>query len=136
MTEEERFAQESGGEHGGVPRVETLPTTIEYILQGRAKITFSSKSSETRTVNFREYAGTVYSYWLEVPSLAKPGETWKTELSVWFPAAYYPLFDEKLNRKQEMQIDILTGQGQMPLSSSQDTLKRVYAEIRRQTDKN
>jgi len=136
MTEEERFAPEPNRESGGESVVERPLTVIENILQGKAKITFSSKSSETRTVNFREYAGTVYSYWLEVPSLAKPGETWVTELSVWFPAARYPLFDEKLNRKPEMQIDILTGQGQMPLSSSQDTLKRVYEEIRRQTDKN
>lgn len=110
------------------------PTTIETILQSGAKIQFLSQHTETREVGFRSYQGTVYSYELKVPLLTKPGEEWTTELGVWFPAAYYPKFNEKLDRKPEMQIDILTGQGHMALTKNPETMRKIYEEIRRQTD--
>ena len=106
------------------------PTVIENILNGQAKIEFLSESMETRG----RYQGTTYCYGLTVPHLTKPNEKWVTTLSVWFPAAFYPLFDERMNRKPEMQIDILTGQGEMALSRNPETLRKVYDEMRRQAD--
>lgn len=109
-------------------------STIDYILSGRAKITFSGKSAGPRTIGFREFEGDNYSYLCDVPSLSEPGKTWQTELCVWFPAAYYPEFDERLNKKPGMQIYILTGQGDMLLTKKPEIIEKVYREIRKQTD--
>ena len=123
-----------GSEFGGEkPRAET-PSTVETILQGGAGIKFLSDHLETREVGFKPFQGRVYSYEIDVPHLTNPGERWVTELGVWFPASHYPLFDERLDKKPEMQIDILTGQGHMPLTKNPVTLRKVYEEIRRQTD--
>lgn len=113
--------------------IETSPT-IAAILQGGATIKYLSNHLETREVGSRLFQGRVYSYELKVPHPTKPGEKWLTELGVWFPAAYYPKFDERLDRKPEMQIDILTGQGHMQLTKDPVTLRKVYEEIRRQID--
>ncbi len=110
-------------------------TTLDIILGGQGKITYLSSHMESREVGFTKYQGTVYSYELVVPHPTKIGETWTTELGVWFPAAFYPKLNERLDRKPEMQIDILTGQGHMPLTADSQKLIKVYEEIRRQADK-
>ncbi len=114
---------------------ETGPlSTVGAILTGKSQIKYLSSHMETREVQFREYPGNVHSYELIVPHLTKAGEKWITEIGVWFPAAHVPEFNERVDRKPEMQIDILTGQGHMALTKNPETMRNIYEEIRRQTD--
>ncbi|KKU67666.1 MAG: hypothetical protein UX89_C0013G0002 [Parcubacteria group bacterium GW2011_GWA2_47_16] len=131
----DNIEHKSGSEFSAAASRVERPSTIETILGGGAKIKFLSESMEERDIIGKgKFKGNTYSYELEVPHLTRPGEKWVTELAVWFPAAHYPLFDERAERKPEMQIDILTGQGNMTLTKNPETMRKIYEEIRRQTD--
>jgi len=111
-------------------QVSTPSSTIAEILDGRAKIKFASTNLEEREGR----VGRASCYDLEVAHLTRPGETWNTELLVW-----HPMVDHETDRyrvvRPETQIDILTGQGWMRLSSSKETLDKIFAAIQRQTAK-
>ena len=114
--------------YASTPKLESPPkSTIEEILDGNSEIKFLSDSLDTRdTFGEGKWQGRAYLYEVKM----RDGKVWN--MTVWFPAAFHP---EPYKKKPEMQITILTnqGQGEMPLSNNQDTLNKVYNAIRQQT---
>ncbi|KKS41565.1 hypothetical protein A3E04_00665 [Candidatus Kuenenbacteria bacterium RIFCSPHIGHO2_12_FULL_42_14] len=109
-----------------------MSPTIREILEGRAKIEYASDDPiRTMKVDGREWTGHAYTYKLTVAHPIENGQEWKTFLTVWFPAGYDKMEYEKL---PPMQIDIEAFGTVMPLSSKQDIIGKVYAEISRQMD--
>jgi hypothetical protein len=75
--------------------------------------------------------GTWHTYEVTIPGAKPDGSDWETYLSRW---ERLPLVTQGYNKPAGPRVNILTGEGQMPLSQDPEVIEAVVGEMYRQGD--
>jgi hypothetical protein len=115
------------------PEQKGKSTVVENILSGKAKISYLTDGTDSRTIAGREWLGHSYTYNLTVPHPMNEGENWETTLTVWdaLPLNQGSIYVDR----PKTQLTILTGQGETPFSKDEEVVHKVLDEISRQVSK-
>ena len=110
---------------GSAAESERFSTGLDRILAGEATIVAEECRDETRY----GITGLLKFYSITLPKSTNPEESWTTELRVWVPFKA-----ERGLSLPGVKITILTGHGELLISSNQAKVDAVYEEVKRQTE--